>query len=272
MGGRRLVGRAAAARALAALVVVLVVAGVGAGPASAAGRPPAGVTAVGTVPPQVQAAYDGELLRQLVVAAGGGSGQVRAGTVHQLFTFTQEFVEGRSTGDPVRAEQAWVAGYEVDGEPAGWQQTYLDDSGAVRSSGTNPDPLGARAFLDTTAVALVQVPSEGEFFTLVDGVVTPLRTQSWDTALGPRSLAQVQADFAVSRAETAAAYACCTPADACAGGSSSGGTAGGGGGASCGPGLPSPGVLALAAAAVLLAAGTGWTALSRRRCAPGGRS
>ncbi len=262
-GRRSLVGRSAVSGLVA--VVLAVGAGLlGAAPASAATPAPGGPTAVGSVPPEVQAAYDGEFLRRMVTSTHGTSGQLRAGTVHQIFTFTQDFVEGGSTADPVEAGEAWIAGVEVDGEPVGWQRTFLDDGGAVQSSGWNPDPDGAEAFLAVTAGALVEVPSDGALFTLVDGVVTPVRVPQWDAGLGPRSLAQVQADFAVSRAETAAAYACCRPSDGCAGGGI--GVAGAGPAtADCPSRLLPPGVLALAGVAVALVVGVGWTALRQGR-------
>ncbi|TNM64401.1 hypothetical protein FHN55_12620 [Streptomyces sp. NP160] len=279
MAGRRSVVGPAAAAVVAALVVVLGAGLVGAAPARAATSAPTGPTgptgptAVGSVPPQVQAAYDGEFLRRMVTSTHGPGGTVSAGTVHQLFSFTEAFQEGDSDADPVEAGDAWIAAVEVDGVVVGWQRTFLDDAGDVRSSGWSPDPVGARPFLETAAGALVEVPWDGAFFTLVDGVVTPMSVQSWDAGLGPRSLAQVQADFAVSRAETAAAYACCTPADACAGGGGAAVGGGGGGGAgdaagdraSCGTSPPRPEVLALAGAAVALAVGVGWAAVRQGR-------
>lgn len=259
--------RAAAARWLVALVVVLGVWVLGAAPAGAASPAPSGPSAVGEVPPQVRAAYDGDFLRQMVTSTQGQVGEVRAGTVHQLFSFTEDFMAGDPAADPVEAGDGWIAGVEADGVPVGWQRTFLDDDGTVRSSGWNPDPVGARAFLATDAGALVEVPWDNAFFTLVDGVVTPVEVQSWDAGLGPRDLAQVQADFAVSRAETEAAYACCRPSDGCAGGGAAVGGSGGGGDseASCASALPSPGVLAFASLAVLLAGAVVATVLGQRR-------
>ncbi|MGQ7296468.1 hypothetical protein [Quadrisphaera sp. KR29] len=255
--GRRRTGRAAAGALLAALVVVL--GGAGVVPALAAGPAAGGPTAVGEVPPQVRAAYDGELLRAMVTSTEGGAGPVRAGTVHQLFSFTEEFTAGGASADPVQAQQGWIAGVEAGGVPVGWQRTHLDDAGQVRSSGWNPDPEGARAFLGTTAGALVEVPWDGAFFTLVDGVVTPVRVSSWDAGLGPRSLAQVQEDFAAARAETEAAYAGCRPADGCAGG---GGAPAGGGGAPLG--APRAQGLAVAGLAVVVLGAGGLTLVHRR--------
>lgn len=253
---------------LMAIVAALVVGLFGVGPATAASPAPGGPTAVGSVPPEVQAAYDGEFLRDMVAASSGDVGQVRAGTVHQLFSFTTAFQEGESTAEPVEAHQGWIAGVEADGVPIGWQRTYLD-GGAVRSAGWNPDPESAQAFLSTTAGALVEVPWDAAFFTLVDGVVTPVKISQWDAGLGSRSLAQVQADFAVSRAGTEAAYACCRPSDGCAGGGAAAAGGAGTSAADCPSRLPSPGVLVFAGVAVALGVGVGWTAVrqgrSRRR-------
>lgn len=74
-GRRWAVGRAGAAVALAALVVLG--SGLGTAPARAAGPAAGGPTAEGTVPPQVQAAYDGEFLRRLLTSTHGSGGQVR---------------------------------------------------------------------------------------------------------------------------------------------------------------------------------------------------
>ncbi|TXR57286.1 hypothetical protein [Quadrisphaera setariae] len=202
--------------------------------------------------------------------------ELTAGPVHQVFHFTDAFMQGEPGADPVEATQEWVAGVQGDGAPLGWLRV-AGGGGSAAPVMWQPDPPGAAAFLASSACALVQVPWDYAYFTLVDGVVTPVKVQSWDAGLGPRDLAQVQADFAVSRAETAAAYACCSPSDGCAGGGSalsgaaaSGSSGGGDGEASCGPGLPSPGVLALAGVATLLAAGTGWTAVRQRRTRTGG--
>lgn len=226
---------AAAATAWLAVALGLVVLAP-ASPALAASAGPTGYTAVGEVPDDVRAAFTGEELRKGVrTAETDAMTELRAGTIHQELGFTQEFYDGEETDTPVEPYDSWVAGVEGDGDPAGWLRVYRPEPGAPPvPTGWLADEQQGAAMLASTESAFVGVPSDGAFFTLVDGTVTPVIVSQWDQGLGARSLAQVQQDLLAARAASEAA---CGGIEACVGGGSSGGVPSGMGGSTAGPSL-----------------------------------
>ena len=226
MPDRRPLTAAAAAAWLAVALGLVVLA-----PASPALAASAGYTAVGEVPDDVRAAFTGEELRKGVrTAETDAMTELRAGTIHQEFSFTSDFYDGEATDTPVEPYDSWVAGVEGDGAPAGWLRVYRPDPGAPPvPTGWLADPQQGAAMLASTESAFVGVPQDGAFFTLVDGTVTPVIVSQWDQGLGARSLAQVQQDLLTARAASEGA---CEGREGCSGGGS-----GGTGGGTAGPSL-----------------------------------
>ncbi len=169
-----------------ALVAVLVLTG---GPAAADPTP--------TVPPDVAAQFAGDAVRRAQLAAEPGSGadspDVRAGTVHQLFRFSDDYVAGTPTGEPVVPADSWVAsllhGDEVrgvlwvwkpEGGPAEWQG-YADDL----ELGATLEELGPDQ-------VLIEDPTIGGWYALDGGTIRALNHWAADELPEPTDIAAYQ--------------------------------------------------------------------------------
>ena len=150
-----------------------------------------------TVPPDVAAQFTGEAVRQSQLAAGPGSGAdslgVRAGTVHQLFRFSADYVAGTPTDEPVVPADSWIAsllhGDEVrgvlwvwkpEGGPAEWQG-YADD----RELGATLEELGPQDLL-------VEDPTIGGWYALDDGTIRALNNWAANELPEPTDLGGYQ--------------------------------------------------------------------------------
>lgn len=149
------------------------------------------VTLTAQMPVDVRAQFDGPALREAAEIAASFaaqyepnsgpppldlSGNIKAGPVHQIYFFTEEFVEGSVTAPAVEAEQTWISSIQRDGKVIGTLRIFKPDGGPARLAVSNGNVELGQALDATTAKALVEVPWNRSFYTVVDDVVTPVDT------------------------------------------------------------------------------------------------
>jgi hypothetical protein len=228
----------------AVLVGVVVVAG------------PAGATPQPTIPPDVQAAFDGDALVVAQKAAADSRVSLdpaaqalepdfsgaHAANIHEVFLFTREFVEGLPTSDPLSRADEWWAALTSGNEVVGVLTVWKPDGGPAEFAGYSEDVrLGAvLGGLGATEVLIDDAPT-GAIYALDGNTVRPLNRWAQEMIGGPASLSELQKAVRIRHDQVVAMGSDVAEA----------------------PGL----AIALGAMALTLAVGAGLTVLARRRSA-----
>lgn len=143
-----------------------------------------------TVPADVEALMNGpiasEVQRSLedtvdLGVDGGGSeipdfsGDLKIGSIHQVYAFTNEFALGDADAVPVEPADEWLAALVLDGDPVGSVRAWKPGHGSAQLAGfdTNRE-LGASLLSVNEDVILVEDAQVATYYTLDGYVLTPL--------------------------------------------------------------------------------------------------
>jgi hypothetical protein len=104
------------------------------------------------------------------------SGTVTAGEAHQVYVFTDSFLDGQPSANPVRPLDEWIASVLNDGIPTATLRLW-EPHGAVEVAGYNGDTALAAALDSITSLeVLVQDATMGSWYALAEGVLRPLNS------------------------------------------------------------------------------------------------
>ncbi|GAA0312709.1 hypothetical protein [Kineococcus aurantiacus] len=168
--------------ALAAAVTVLVLSS------------PAAATPEPTIPHDVRDLLADEALRQVrsnlahfaaQPATGGDvlqvpdvSAPLRAGRVHQVYTFTSAWVGGEQGADPAAPTPQWLAPVLRGSDVLGTVRVWKPDGAAAEVAGFNGDVQLGQALQGFADLPVVEDASVGEFFALDGDAVLPVNEAS----------------------------------------------------------------------------------------------
>ena len=156
---------------------------------------PALAAPVPQIPPDVEAVFAGAALRQ-AQATADGSGDftgARADRIHEVFTFSADFIDGIPTTEPVVSSGRWLAAIMRDDE-------VLGTVGVVKPPGAPAEPNG---FADDVAVGtalgtladtelLIADEPNGAYYALAGRTVRPLNDWAGKVLPEPKDIDDVQ--------------------------------------------------------------------------------
>ncbi|MCW2635677.1 MAG: hypothetical protein JWQ99_2044 [Blastococcus sp.] len=216
---------------------------------------PAAATPLPTIPPDVQAAFDGDALlvaqqsaedaRSSVEPAGRASqpdfsGAIRVEDIHEVFLFSMEFIGGVPTTEPLSRADQWWGGITRGNDVLGVLTVWKPDGGPAEFAGYSGDATMGSVLGGLTATdLLIDDAPTGAIYALNGNTVRPLNEWARGFIAGPAPLSELQKKLQ-TRHEHAVAMGSDVPRA---------------------PGLP----IALGAMALTLAVGVVLTVRSRRR-------
>jgi hypothetical protein len=170
---------------LAAALVAVVMSG---SPALATPAPP--------IPADVRAVFDGEALRQ---AQTGGEGvdadfsDARVGAVHEVFGFSEDFVGGRPTTEPVTSRGLWLGALVRGDDVLGTLGVWRDGGLPAQPNGYSNDvPIGRALMTLTPAEILVFDEPDGAYYAVDGTTVRPLNDWARSVLPQPADLSRLQ--------------------------------------------------------------------------------
>lgn len=190
-------------RAPAALAAALAAVVVGAGAALAA--------PVAPVPADVQAVFDGAALQQAQVggeAVDADFSGARVAGAHEVFAFSDAFIDGRPTSEPVTSRDQWLGVLTRGDDVLGTLGVWRTDGGPAYANGYSNDVRTGRALLTLApAEILVADDPHGAYYAVAGTAVRPLNDWARVALPRPGSLSDLQPavaeQYAAMRLQTA---------------------------------------------------------------------
>jgi hypothetical protein len=107
-------------------------------------------------------------------AAPDLSGVLRAGRVHQVYAFTEEWVRGEASADPAAPTLEWLAPVVRGSDVLGTVRVWKPDGAAAEVAGFDGDTRLAAALQGFEDLPIVEDPSVAEYFALDGDSVLPV--------------------------------------------------------------------------------------------------
>ena len=157
---------------------------------------PALAAPVPQIPPDVEAVFAGAALRQAQAAADGVSADftgARADHIHEVFSFSGDFIDGIPTTEPVVSSGQWLAAIMRGDE-------VLGTVGVVKPPGAPAEPNGfaddvvvgtALGTLADTELLIADEPN-GAYYALAGRTVRPLNDWAGKVLPEPKDISDVQ--------------------------------------------------------------------------------
>jgi hypothetical protein len=131
------------------------------------------------------------------------SGRLTAGPAHQVYGFTDTFVQGGSTDTAVAPSQEWIAPLVRNGTAAGTIRIWKPDGHAAELAGFTGDAtLGTSPMIDSSVV-VIEDETVGTYYRLDGDTLTPLAASGQAEFAGPVGLEKAQSTIAARRAKNA---------------------------------------------------------------------